>query len=227
LGTIPRASTGVLGFDELIEGGLPVGSVMLLAGPPGAGKTTFSAKFLFEGATMLGEKGVYVCFAETKDSLVRSMLRFGWDFDRLDREQRCIILDLSTAKEAGIQKNLDEILGAISSLGAKRLVIDSFTAFTMALKEPINIRHLIHLLYRFLKNLGCTTIIVTDTPWSSERIGSGVEEFIADSIILMQSRFNEKRQLERTLRILKMRSTDHSQKVHDYKITSKGIEILP
>lgn len=222
-----RAATGITGFDELIEGGLPSESLVLIAGEPGAGKSTFSAQFLYEGTTRFGEKGVYVCFAETKKSFIRSMLRFGWDFERLEIEKRCIILDLSTSKEAGIQSNLDDMLREVTTMKAQRLVIDSFTAMSMALREAIDIRYLVHLLYKFLQNIGCTTIMIADTPWGSKKIGSGIEEFIADGIILMQTDFNKSGELNRTLRIPKMRSTNHSMKTHKYEIADHGVVILP
>ena len=201
-------------------------SLILVAGSPGAGKTTVAAQFIYEGVNKFNEKGLYVCFAETKDSLVRNLLRFGWDFGKLERQGKIVVLDLSTTKEPGIQSNLNLILDEISNLDAKRLVIDSFTAFSMALTEPTDIRFLIHLLYRFLQKVGCTTIMISDTPWGSQRIGSGVEEFIADGIILMQTKFDKKGILKRTLNILKMRSTNHSKKTHEYEITESGINII-
>ncbi len=223
---IQRVPTGIAGFDALIEEGFPQESLILFAGSPGAGKTTIAAQFIFEGAITFREKGLYVCFAETRDSLLRNLRRFGWDFEKLEREGRIGILDLSTTKEPGIQSNLNLILDTISELHAKRLVIDSFTAFSMALSEPTDVRFLIHLLYRFLQRVGCTTIMISDTPWGSQTIGSGVEEFIADGIILMQTRFDENGNLRRTLHILKMRSTNHSKRTHEYDITEKGITIL-
>ncbi len=219
--------TGIKGFDELVEDGLPSESLILIAGEPGAGKTTFSAQFLHAGATLYDEKGIYVCFAETKKSLLRSMMRFGWDFERLEIEKRCLILDLSTSKEAGIQSNLDAMLREVTNLKAKRLVIDSFSALSMALKESIDIRYLVHLLYKFLQNIGCTTIIISDTPWGSKSIGSGIEEFIADGIIQMHTYFNQSGELNRKLRVLKMRNTNHSLKTHKYEIAPQGVVILP
>ena len=222
----PRVSTGVDGFDELIEDGFPIESIILVAGSPGAGKTTFAAQFLVQGAAS-SEKGLYVCFAETKQSLHRNLLRFGWDFQDLERRGRLSVLDLSTTKEPGIQGNLNLILEKIMELNAKRLVIDSFTAFSMALREPTDVRFLIHLLYRFLQKAGCTTIMISDTAWGSERIGLGVEEFVADGVILLLTRFDNTGRLRRTCRVLKMRSTDHSRLTHDYEITNSGIVILP
>lgn len=220
-----RIPTGISGFDELIENGFPSESIILLAGNAGAGKTTFATQFLYEGAVKHGQHGLYVCFAETKDSLTRSMLRFGWDLAQLERNELIKILDLSTTKEPGIQSNLNIMLEKISEMNVRRLVIDSFTAFSMALTEPADIRFLIHLLYRFLQKFGCTTIMISDSPWGSPKIGSGVEEFIADGIILLQGSFNEDGILRRTLRILKMRSTDHSKQTHEYIITKGGLSI--
>jgi circadian clock protein KaiC len=221
-----RIPTGISGFDELIENGFPSESIILLAGNAGAGKTTFATQFLYEGAVKHGQHGLYVCFAETKDSLIRSMLRFGWDLAKLERDGLIKILDLSTTKEPGIQSNLNIMLEKISEMNVRRLVIDSFTAFSMALTEPADIRFLIHLLYRFLQKFGCTTIMISDSPWGSLKIGSGVEEFIADGIVLLRSSFNENGNLRRTLRILKMRSTDHSKQTHEYTITKGGFSIL-
>lgn len=223
---IPRVATGIQGFDDLVENGFPIDSLVLMAGGPGVGKTTFAAQFIYEGSVKLDENGVYVCFAETKKSFIKNMLRFGWDFKRLEKDKRCSILDLSTTKESGIQGNLDKILGEIKNNEIKRLVIDSFTAMTMAFSDQITIRHLMHLLYKFLQGVGCTTIIIADTPWGSMKIGSGVEEFIADGIILMSADFTEKGELERNLRILKMRSTNHSKRIHSYNITDEGITIM-
>lgn len=222
-----RTSTGIEGFDELVESGFPSESLILMAGEPGAGKTTFSAQFLYDGATKFGEKGIYVCFAETKKALLRNMLRFGWDFERLEIEKRCLILDLSTSKEAGIQNTLDAMLREVTALKAKRLVIDSFTSMSMAMKENIDIRYLVHLLYKFLQSVGCTTIMISDTPWGSNKIGSGIEEFIADGILLMHTYFNKTGELNRKMRIIKMRNTQHSLRTHEYKISPTGISILP
>lgn len=222
-----RVPTGIKGFDELVEGGFPSESLILMAGEPGAGKTTFSAQFLYDGATRFGERGVYVCFAETKKALLRNMLRFNWDFERLELERRCLVLDLSTSKEAGIQNNLDIMLREVTNLKAKRLVIDSFTSMSMAMRESIEIRHLAHLLYKFLQSVGCTTIMISDTPWGSKKIGSGIEEFIADGIILMHTYFNKTGELNRKLRIIKMRNTQHSLMTHKYHISPTGITITP
>jgi len=223
---IQRIPTGIPKFDELIEGGFPNNSMILLVGFPGAGKTTFSAQFLYNGATRHSARGVYVCFAETKDTFLRNMLRFGWDFERLEKEGRVAILDLSVTREAGLQKNLDTIMETMTSLNASRLVIDSFSAISMGLREPIDIRVMIHLLYRFLKKANCVSILIIDQPWGSSALGEGISEFLADGIIHLETYFDENEVFRRRLRILKMRGTNHTKSPHEYDITSNGFVIL-
>jgi len=223
---IQRIPTGIPKFDELIEGGFPNNSMILLVGYPGAGKTTFSAQFLYNGATRHSARGVYVCFAETKETFLRNMLRFGWDFERLEKEGRIAILDLSVTREAGLQKNLDTIMETMTSIDASRLVIDSFSAISMGLKEPIDIRVMIHLLYRFLKKANCVSILILDQPWGSSALGEGISEFLADGIIHLETYFDENEVFRRRLRILKMRGTNHSKRPHEYDITSDGFVIM-
>jgi len=223
---IQRIPTGIPKFDRLIEGGFPDNSMILLVGYPGAGKTTFSAQFLYNGATRHSARGVYVCFAETKDTFLRNMMRFGWDFERLEKEGRVAILDLSVTREAGLQKNLDTIMETMTSLNASRLVIDSFSAISMGFKEPIDIRVMIHLLYRFLKKANCVSILILDQPWGSSSLGEGISEFLADGIIHLETYFDENEVFRRRLRILKMRGTNHTKSPHEYDITSEGFVIL-
>ena len=223
---IKRIATGISGFDELIENGFPKGSLILVSGRSGAGKTTFAAEFYYNGATSFGESGVYVCFAETKKAFHQNMLQFGWDLRRLETVGKCITLDLSSVEQNVMQHKLNIILEHLTALKARRLVIDSFSAMTMASVETIDVQYLVRLLYAFLQKIGCTTILISDTPFGSRKIGSGVEEFIADGIILLQIRFNKDGELRRELRIQKMRSTNHSKRTHRYEITEKGIVVL-
>jgi circadian clock protein KaiC len=220
-----RVSTGIPELDKILGGGLIKHGLHLIAGLPGAGKTILSAKFLYDGATQHREPGVYACFAETRKMFVRSMLKFGWDFEALSLEGQINILDLSLATDLEIQQALNQIFEAVDQLKARRLVIDSITALASGLKTDFEKRHLIHLIYKFVQKSGTTTIMIADMPWGSKKIGNSVEEFIADGIILMENFFDEKGNLRRRLRVLKMRGGGHGKKTYEYDINEKGIEI--
>ena len=223
---IQRIPTGIPGFDELIEGGFPNNSMILIVGYPGAGKTTFSAQFIYNGATKNCAKGVYVCFAETKDTFMRNMLRFGWDFKRLEQEGKIAILDLSVTREVGLQKNLDLIIETMTTLNASRLVIDSFTAISMGFKDSIDIRVMVHLLYKFLKKANCISILIIDQPWGTFSLGEGISEFLADGIIYLETYFDENEMLSRRLKILKMRGTNNTKLPYSYDINSSGFSLV-
>ncbi len=123
-----RIPTGVRELDDTIEGGFPKGSLILLAGTPGSGKTAFAGKFLFEGIGGHAEKGVYASLAEGRDAFFSEMGRNGFDFRRLEEEGKFAFLDLLTAKSEAMSETARAMVDGVLDLGAARLVIDSFSA---------------------------------------------------------------------------------------------------
>lgn len=218
-----RISTGNMQLDTLLDGGFLRNSMILLAGNPGAGKTILSSNFIYQGA-LDDEPGVYACFAETRKRLIQDMNKFGIDFEPMIRRRKVEVLDLSIGSETEVQSALNQIFETITSLRAKRLVVDSISAMAMGLETEFEKRHLIRLLYRLILKTGCTTIAITDIPWNSTKIGESIEEFVADGIILMQHQYDEKENMKRQLRITKMRGTNHSRKTHKYTISAEGLD---
>ena len=218
-----RMSTGNEQLDSLLDGGFLRNSMILLAGNPGAGKTILSSRFIYQGA-LEDEPGVYACFAETRKRLIQDMKKFGIDFEPMIRRRMIEVLDLSIGSETEVQSALNQIFEAITTLRAKRLVVDSVAAMAMGLETEFEKRHLIRLLYRLILKTGCTTIAITDIPWNSVKIGESIEEFVADGIMLMQHNYEEASTLKRRLRITKMRGTNHSRKTHKYTISARGLK---
>jgi circadian clock protein KaiC len=221
-----KVPTGLRELDGLLGGGLPKGCIVLLAGGPGTGKTILGTQFLYQGATLYGDPGVFVSFGESSQRLKEFMTTLGWDFDKLIRDRKLAIIDLIVAR-GGIDAIVDMILDKVRETGAKRLVIDSITAISLASEKRIDSRVLVSLLHRALEEAGCTTLLITETPWGSVGIGSGVEEFVADGIILMET-FLEGAEYKRRLAIIKMRGTDHDTRRYKYTIVKgDGISIIP
>ena len=204
---LERSPSGIEGLDSLVEGGFPKKNLILVAGNPGTGKTIFSAHFLYRGAVDYGEKGIYVSFVEDKESFIRYMHRFNMDFEALEREGKVKILSMLTMKERAVSALLETIIDTIGSLKAKRLVIDSFSALAQAIGKEIDVRVFTDVVLRnIVRNMGCTTLIITEVPYGADRLGMGIEEFMADAVIVLRrSRLDER--LIRELEILKMRGT--------------------
>lgn len=204
---LDRVPSGISGLDELIGGGFPRGSLIVLAGNPGTGKTMFSAISIYNSIVNHGEKGVYVSFAESKESFFSNMLSIGLDFKSLEDKRMFYFLDMVTAKEEAAPAMVKTILDEVDRVGAKRLVIDSFSALAQAFKERHEVRVVLHtIMNRITRLLGCTTILIVEVPYGEERIGLGVEEFVADGIIMLRKKRLDGRLL-RDLEILKMRGT--------------------
>ena len=202
-----RISTGDGNLDEILCGGFPKGSLIVIAGNPGVGKSIFSAQFIYRGIISESENGVYVSFAENRETFMTNMRGLGFAFEKLEAEGRFKFLDMIALKETGIPTVLESILKEIRSVNAKRLVIDSFSAMAQAFKEPIEARIVIHtVLGNIVRQMGCTSLIIAEVPINKPIIGFGMEEFVADGVIILRSLEFEGRLL-RELEIIKMRGT--------------------
>ncbi len=219
-----RVKTGVDSLDSNLQGGFPRGGMILLSGNPGTGKTLLSGEFLYHGAET-DENGLYVSFSEGRQSFLECMKRVGRDFTSPGVRDRLEILDLLTVKEEGIETLLEMITGRIEALTIERLVIDSFTAMTSAFNRTIDARITLHILGKVVRQTGCTTILITEIPTGTETIGLGIEEFIADGIIILR-RHTQGGGVIRQLEVAKMRGTQLRSPIQLFTL-HEGFNILP
>src|SRR3954452_11676342 len=102
---IQKAPTGIDGFDEITDGGLPAGRPTLVCGGPGCGKTLFAMQFLVSGATRFDEPGVFMSFEEPSDDLAKNVASLGFDLNELIASGRLamdtVIVERSELEESG------------------------------------------------------------------------------------------------------------------------------
>ncbi len=222
-----RIPTRVVGLDPLIQGGLQQGDFVLLVGGIGTGKTIFSSQFVYNSAKVDNEHAVFATFEEDITSLKRNMKIFGMDFDALEKEKKVKLLDLESLEGRGMGSNIETLLGALDDIKAKRLVVDSLTAFLSGAKEKFDYSFLMHLVYKTLKREGITTLMTVSKFQSDQTMNSGVEEFVADGIFLLENYVTKNMELRTRFLIKKLRGTEHSRKFHTVAFTPDGIHILP
>lgn len=223
-----RVKTGVEGLDELIEGGIPEGSSVLVAGGSGTGKTILATQYIYNGGKIYGEPGIYVSIETNLKNIIWNMQNFNWDIRELQENNlmKTYRLNLGqTKKRESVEDRIDEELNVISQmvkeLGAKRLVIDSVSAFGVWFENTGLIRNLLFQFVDRLKNLDCTTLLTTETTGARRQFSAfGVEEFIVDGVIALY--FTPP---HRSVFVRKMRGTDHSKTIHPFNITEKGVVI--
>ncbi|MDI6798687.1 MAG: ATPase domain-containing protein [Candidatus Aenigmarchaeota archaeon] len=222
---IERVKTGIKGLDELMGGGIPRGSTVLLSGGAGTGKTLFGIQFLYNGAIRYKEPGVYVSLEEEPGRVIKNTLdAFGWDLNSLINKK---LLSVIKAELYNFDKLKALIEDEVDRIKAKRLVIDQSAILGLFFEKKFQVRKSIFELSKMLKNLGCTTVIVSEIPEGTPAISSfGVEEFVADGIIILHF-LREGNVLTRALSVRKMRTTYHDTGIHPIQITKKGIEVFP
>ena len=225
------------GFDPLVFGGLPRGSVTIVSGTPGAGKTIFGTSFLAGGIQRDGEAGVMVTFEESPDRIRRSMAGFGCDIEAWEDEGTWAFVDASPRPQEGrLVQGGDFDLGgfvarverAVSRTGAKRIVLDSLTAVLGRFDDASKIRYEMFRVAEALRGMGVTSIITAERlEETSDLPRFGVEDFVADAVVILRNRLDvEKRR--RTIEILKMRGADHHKGEFPFTITPEhGLTTLP
>lgn len=224
----PRVPTAIPGLDPLVQGGLQRGDFVLLSGGVGAGKTTFSCQFAYNGAVFMNEPAVFATFEEDSESLKRNMLNFGMNLDELEKENKIKVLDLEILEGQGLGSNMEVLLSALDKIHGKRLVVDSLTAFLTGAKDKFDYRFLMHLVYKTLKREGVMTMMTISRLDNGQGIqGMGVEEFVADGIFQLESYISESMELKTRFLVRKLRGCDHSKKYHSVAFSQEGVHILP
>ena len=229
---LKKERTGIPGFDEITRGGLPAGRPTLVCGSAGAGKTLFAMEFLVKGAILFDEPGVFISFEESDQELATNVASLGFDLNQLIADKKLVLdyvfIERSEIEETG-EYNLEGLflrLGhAIDSIGAKRIVLDTLEALFSALPNEAIIRAELRRLFRWLKEKGVTAVITCERG-EGTLTRYGLEEYVADCVILLDNRVQNQISTRR-MRIVKYRGTSHGTNEYPFLIDEKGFSVLP
>lgn len=226
--------TGITEFDDITNGGIPEGHIVLLSGNAGTGKTTFSMQWLYNGAGVYNEPGIYVALTEPITKTLKNISSFKFYQDVKDKKlvhlmdlrSTIRILDIKhqKIKDEDIYKILTVLKDIVIKTKAKRMVIDSITALCYVFQDKDMIRNFIFRLGNMLNVLNCTTFLTSEVHNEHYSV-FGVEEFISDGIIIFKQ-IHKREDVIRTLQIAKMRGIHYKPDIYKFNITPKGISIL-
>jgi circadian clock protein KaiC len=229
---LPKAATGILGFDDVTLGGLPAQRPTLVCGGPGCGKTLFAMTVLVNGATMFDEPGVFMSFEEASEDLALNVQSLGYDLQSL-MDAKKIVMDYVRVEKSEIEQSGDYDLDglfirldhAIKSIGAKRVVLDTLEVLFAGLGNTDILRAELRRLFAWLKEQGVTAIITAERGEGS-LTRYGLEEYISDCVILLDNRV-EHQITTRRIRIVKYRGSAHGTNEYPFLIDDQGISVLP
>ena len=229
---LPKCPTGIKGFDEITDGGLPENRVTLICGSTGTGKTLLGIDFLINGVEGYNEPGVFMSFEETSDELYKDVASLNLDLAGLVSQKK-IFLDYVLLERRDIQEkgefNLEGLFirleVAIDSIGAKRVVLDSIESLFAGVSDAGILRLEVKRLFRWFKEKKVTAVITGELRQGSYT-RHGLEEYISDCIILLDNRVREQISTRR-IRVIKYRGSNHGTNEYPFVIDKDGLSVIP
>ena len=231
--SLPRAATGIVGLDDILDRGLARNRLHLLEGSPGTGKTTIALQFLMTGDAA-GEAGIYVSLAETEEELRDGARSHGWDIGEhieifelvppesaVDPDQHQSLL-YSSDLELG--ETIKRIFEEIERLQPKRVVIDSLSEIRLLAQSSLRYRRQILALKHYFAQHQSTVIMLDDlTTESTDR----AVHSIAHSVIHLDQLAPIYGGERRRLRVVKCRGQAFRGGYHEFVITPGGVQVVP
>ena len=210
-----RIRTFIHGFDEKMDGGIPEGHIVLLAGEPGTMKSTIAFNMIYQNALRDGRPGTYISLEQGRDNLTRHIEQMS--LSPRDVENKVSIVDLGM-----IRRNLDGITDRTwleifkmyatnlkRTLNYEILVVDSLPVLEVMARFE-NPREELFLLFEWIRDLKATTFLISEMKPGSEDFGKNGEEYLCDGIIHTKMERVDDANIQRRIRCVKLRGTDHS-----------------
>jgi len=223
---IPRIDIGVTGLDQMIQGGVPARSLMVVMGSAGTGKTTFGLQFANRGLEK-GEKAVYITLEETRDAVIAAASEKGWGFEQYAADDDLAIVDFDPIEMANSLSSIrNDLPRLIDDFGAERLVLDSVSLLEMMYDDQAKRRTEVFDFTKSLKKAGVTTMLTSegseDNPYVSRH---GIIEYLTDAVFVLQYVRSEFQETRLAVEIQKIRNANHSRETKPYEITDDGISV--
>jgi len=232
---VEKVETGIPGFDHVTMGGLPRRRATVVAGQAGSAKTVFAAQFLAEGVRR-GQPAVFVSLEEPAADLRANLTTLGWDVAGWEARGDWRFVDASpviredgSAVPYSFSVLAAQIGQAVDATGADRLVLDSLNTVLALSDDPATARQRLRALVAGLRASGLTVVLTVETATDPSGALSehGIEEFVADNVVLLRN-VRDGKGRRRTLEVLKMRGAPHQRGEYAFTVLpGSGLVVLP
>jgi len=211
--------TYIEGFDDKLNGGIPEGSVVLLVGQPGTMKSSVAFNMLFNSAKEKGINGLYVTLEQSSKSLAKHMTTLG--MNPMDVVNNIEIIDIGLIRKKLTQLQ-EQSWVQVFKMYAKNLketndyqllVIDSLPVLNVLAKFENPREELFHL-FEWLRDLGVTTVLITEMDADTKKLSEHGEDFLADGIVYLRMAEIGDISVQRQIRCVKMRAVNHNSDYH-------------
>ncbi|HSF31539.1 MAG TPA: ATPase domain-containing protein [Candidatus Tectomicrobia bacterium] len=222
-----RLSTGIVGFDEILHGGLIPGRAYLVRGGSGTGKTTLGLHFLTAGQRS-HEKLLFITLGETEEQIRRNAEAIGFDLEGitfLDLSPSSSLFteaqsyDIFSPAEVEREPITQKILEQVEALKPQRVFLDAMTQFRYLSTDTFQFRRQSLSFLRYLVEQGATVLFTSE---GSAEAPDDDLQFMSDGVIHL-----EFAPAGRTIAVTKFRGSDFRTGLHSMKLSVTGIEVFP
>ncbi len=228
--TVAKVLTGIQGFDEITDGGLPSGRTTLVMGGPGSGKTVFALQSLVNGARGTREPGLFVAFEESTRQIVANAVTFGWDLPALERE-KLFFLDARLSPDT-VKAGEFDLIGMLALLEVKaeelhatRIVFDGIDVLLSLLDDPVVERREIYRMRDWLLRTGLTGIITQKVGGHEADQRYGFLQFMVDCVVILRHQVVDGSAF-RHLRVMKYRGSGFAGDEFPITLTKDGLQLI-
>lgn len=231
-GDVPeRVSTGVSGLDTILGGGFAAGSLYVVEGSPGTGKTTLALQFLRAGVPR-GESGLYITLSETAAELRTVVASHGWTLEGLEvyelineaalepQDRQSVLMP----SEIELGETIQRVVEVVEAMNPARVVFDSLSELRLLADEPLRYRRQILALKHFFAGRRCTVLLLDD---KTTQEGDAQLHSIAHGVVSLSQNAQDFGIERRSLRIVKMRGMKFQGGSHDLTLETGGMKVFP
>jgi circadian clock protein KaiC len=224
-----KVLTGIQGFDEITDGGLPRGRTTLVMGGPGCGKTVFALQSLVNGARVHKHASIFVAFEESTHQIVANAATFGWDLPALARK-KLFFLDARLSPEV-VKSGEFDLIGMLTVLHAKAkeihatcIVFDGIDVLLGLLDDPAAERRELYRIRDWLVQTGLTGMITQKTGGNEADHRYGFLQFMVDCVVVLRHQVQDGSAF-RNLRVMKYRGSGFSGDEFPISLTGEGMQL--
>jgi circadian clock protein KaiC len=218
---------GIPELDEMLRGGLRPGSITMILGSSGSGKTLLGMQFLSEGIRR-SERSVYFGFYERPEAILAKCQRVGIGGLKEGVDRRLAQLVWHRPVEGVIDELGESLINTIQTFQPQRLFLDGMEGFERAADFPERLSHVYSAVAQELEHCGVTTLYTTET---RELFARQIEVPInglsaATQNIIILRHIEHRATMLRVMAILKVRDGDYDARMREIRITDSGIRLL-
>jgi circadian clock protein KaiC len=229
---LEKVPTGIRGLDQVTHGGFPKGRTALVCGGPGAGKTLLGLEFLVRGALLYNEPGVCIALEETAEELITNVASLGHNLPALIRAKKLAMdyvhierKQIEVTGEYDLEGLFIRLRAAIEQVKAKRVLLDTIELLFLGLNNEGIVRAELRRLFHWLKDAGVTAVVTAEIG-NQSLTRYGLEEYVADCVIVLDHRVTEQVSTRR-LRVVKYRGSSHGTNEYPFLLDDEGISVVP